>query len=58
MADHVDCIKMMALGRSFAIGTLYNYVEDVAIPSKYKKIISSFKNSLSVYHPRCIKNLN
>jgi hypothetical protein len=43
MADHVDCIKMMALGRSFVIGSLYNYVEDVAIPSKSKQIISPFK---------------
>lgn len=29
-----DLIKMMALGRPFSIGTLYNYVEDIVIPSK------------------------
>jgi hypothetical protein len=34
MANHLDHIKMMALGRNFAIGTLYNYVEDVVVPSK------------------------
>jgi hypothetical protein len=29
-----DCVKIKALGRQFAIGTLYNYAEDIIVPSK------------------------
>ncbi|KAK4030156.1 hypothetical protein OUZ56_023132 [Daphnia magna] len=33
MSDHFDHIKMLALGRHFTIGSLYNYVEDVVVPN-------------------------
>nr|CAH0098893.1 unnamed protein product [Daphnia galeata] len=32
MANKVDATMIMALGRNFAIGTLYNHIEDVVIP--------------------------
>ncbi|KAI9550853.1 hypothetical protein GHT06_004663 [Daphnia sinensis] len=33
MSDHFNHIKMLALGRHFTIGSLYNYVEDVVVPN-------------------------
>ena len=29
-------MKMVALGHQFAIGSLYNYVEDLVVPSKFE----------------------
>lgn len=36
MFNKLDTIKMIALGRNFNIGTLYNHIEDVIVPSKSK----------------------
>ncbi|KAI9559806.1 hypothetical protein GHT06_013813 [Daphnia sinensis] len=33
MPNHLDGIEILALGRQFNLGTLYNYVDDVIIPS-------------------------
>lgn len=34
MSRDLDVIKILALGRPFAIGMLYNYVDDTTVPSK------------------------
>jgi len=34
MFNKLDTIKMIALGRNFSIGTLYNHIEDVIVSSK------------------------
>lgn len=33
-----DCRKVMAFGLQFGIGTLYNYVEDKIVPSKFYRL--------------------
>ncbi|KAI9550822.1 hypothetical protein GHT06_013811 [Daphnia sinensis] len=33
MSNHLDGIEILALGRQFNLGTLYNYVDDIIIPS-------------------------
>ncbi|XP_059350252.1 uncharacterized protein LOC132087730 [Daphnia carinata] len=33
MSQDLDVIKIFALGRPFAVGTLYNYIEDTIIPN-------------------------
>ena len=63
MSASLENIKMMAIGRQFNIGTLYNYVTDVTLPSKLNFFFNfsyflfkfmcekenSFDNSLCLY---------
>lgn len=34
MSIHLDGVEILALGRQFKLGTLYNFVDDIIIPSK------------------------
>jgi hypothetical protein len=47
MSSSFDAIKMLALGRNFTIGTLYNHIEDVVVPSKGCDLLLSSLTSLT-----------